>query len=485
MWTRSTAYPRYRAGNLRAAAVAAAQPALPPLPLAERAATLVALVSTLSDAQRAPAPPSSEAAAATQAQVAGASLLGAPEELGVRDHEMSDTSDTSDTSDGSEAARRVCEAAALKRAQGKRTPAPASWAAKLRKRVADIGVAESDTAPAKAAEPVSVGTHASSAAAPRSDFWQVMLRQRMAAKGCVASGPACQKESAPCAPLVRGFSKALLAALDAARDSLDLRIAILQSVQLQPPTHPLFQALLHSTVESLSKAAVQTAWAIIPPAGCRADLAAFLRSPETQCSFTDPSSLPNARRMAAEFVGTSRRNASPHDIFMHSSGEWCTQTLGCGANASVLVQKVHSAHEQRCVQREQLVQQLERLQQAAGLAHGGVACAGATAGAAAPAPNGAQAERRRARPADASHDAETAALEPALQAAVVVRADTQRTAQPQESSPAMRAGVAVPARNGAVQQKEPDMGAAGTARDGVEAVPNPPCSSTQVNLCSP
>ena len=151
-----------------------------------------------------------------------------------------------------------------------------------------------------------------------------------------ASKPAAVKVSAS---LPYGMSNALIKAVEAAQDSMELRMAVLLAVTLTPPQHPWFHALLQSTLTSLNSTIDQGPWSIKPPAGARADLANFLRSNQTSCHLTDPTSLPGARKLAEAITG-SRYASAEKDVYVSANKEWTAHARGAGSSACVTLCKL-------------------------------------------------------------------------------------------------------------------------------------------------
>ena len=147
----------------------------------------------------------------------------------------------------------------------------------------------------------------------------------------------------------------------------------------------------------------------------------FPRSNQTSRHLADPTNLYGACKLAEAITGARFAlaekdvyvSAYTKDVYVSANKEWTAHARGAGSSACVTLCKLpeHQAKRQELFDKH--VNQLQRLKQAS------TAAAGADAGAAGAAPQTVPAGRRRVRPADAAHDTETAALEPAQQAAAL------------------------------------------------------------------
>ena len=260
------------------------------------------------------------------------------------------------------------------------------------------------------------------------------------------------------APLAIGLSRALVEAADAAQDSTDLRVAALLRMSLGPQQNPWFVELHESTVTMLTKALDRGSWSIKPPASARSDVAKFLRSKHRKGNITEPTNLPSARKLARAITG-SKHAAAGNDMYTRAGAAWTAQAQGVGAAAKVRLRKLPEPRKKRQALLDKRRQQLGQLKQTSELA--GPAGAGAAAGLQWARP----VAQRRARPADAAHDAETNALEPVRQAAALA------TVQP----------AALPSAPAATSAQ------AGSASAAAQAVPSASASHARgaVDLCSP
>ena len=260
------------------------------------------------------------------------------------------------------------------------------------------------------------------------------------------------------APLAIGLSKALVEAADAAQDSTDLRVASLLRMSPGPWQNPWFIELHEFSVTMITKALDRGSWSIKPPASARSDVAKFLRFKHRKGNITEPANLPSARKLAQAITG-SKHAVAGNDLYMRARAAWTAQAQGVGAAAHVRLRKLPEPLKKRQALLDKRQQQLRQLKHASELA------GGAGAGVAAAAPLAVPVGQRRARPADAAHDAETTALEPAQQA------PTLATVQP----------AALPSAPAATSAQ------AGSAAAAAQAVPSGSASHAcgAVDLCSP